>query len=77
MNWQTPDAPHRSGGSLQHIGKAGKVAGDLGDGIGLVGWLELAGEQGVFARGLHRQPGVDAAAAEQQPLSRRAYARHE
>lgn len=45
-------------------------AGDFGDGIGLVGGLQGAGEQGVFAHGLAGVFGVDAAGAEEEELFR-------
>ena len=44
-------------------------AGDLGDRVGVVGGLEVAGEQRVLADRLRRELGVDARRAqEQQPL---------
>ena len=43
-------------------------AGDLGDGVGLVGGFQRASEQGVFAHGLGGQLGVDATGTQEQQL---------
>ena len=44
-------------------------AGDFGDGVGLVGGLERAGEEAILGHGLRRVFGVNARAAkEKQPL---------
>lgn len=42
---------------------------NLGDGIGLVGRLQRAGEQGILRHGLRCEREVDAAAAQKQQLS--------
>ena len=44
-------------------------AGDLGQGIGLVGLLQLAGEQAALGHGLRRHAGVDAAGAQEFELA--------
>jgi hypothetical protein len=56
-------ARHRGdeiGAVLAAIGLRHFQAGDLGDGVPLVGRLERAGEQRIFDDGLRRQPGIDA-----------------
>ena len=58
-----------SGAVLAVIGPAHGDAGDLGDGVGVVGRLQRAGQQILFLDRLRRQLGVDAGAAqEEQPL---------
>ena len=42
--------------------------GDLGEGVGLVGLLELAGEQAALGHGLWRHAGVDARGAKELEL---------
>jgi hypothetical protein len=44
-------------------------AGDLGDGVPLVGGLERAGEERVLRDGLRRELGVDAGGAEEEELA--------
>jgi hypothetical protein len=57
------------GAVLPVVALAQLDARDLGDRVGLVGRLQLAGEQRVLADRLVRQPRVDAAGAqEQEPL---------
>ena len=53
---------------LAVVGLAKLDAGNLGDGVGLVGGLQCAGEQAVFGHGLGGQTGVDAARAQKQQL---------
>ena len=50
------------------VGLAELDAGDLGDGVGVVGGLERAGEEGVFADGLGGELGVDTGTAEEEEL---------
>ena len=57
-----------AGAVLAVVALAQLDAGDLGDGVGLVGGFQPAGEQGVFAHGLRGQLGVDAARTEEQQL---------
>ena len=44
-------------------------AGDLGDGVGLVGVLQRGGQEGVLAHGLGHVAGVDAGAAEEEQFA--------
>jgi len=60
--WVTNDAD--LGAELAVVGLEELDAGDLGDGIGFVGGLERAGEEGLLAHGLLGQPRVDIGAAE-------------
>jgi hypothetical protein len=53
---------------LGAVGVAEFDGGDLGDGVGAVGALERAGEEGVLAQRLGGVLGVDAAAAEVEEL---------
>lgn len=53
------------GAILVAVGFAEFDAGNLGDGVGLVGGFERAGEQVVFPQGLGGHFGVNAAAAEE------------
>ncbi len=55
-----------AGAVLPVVALAELDAGDLGNGIGLVGGFQRAGEQGIFGHGLRRELGVDAAAAQEQ-----------
>ena len=53
---------------LAAIGLAQLDAGDLGDGIPLVGRLQRPGQQRVFVHRLRRKFGIDAGRAEEQQL---------
>ena len=53
---------------LAGVGLAEHDAGDFGDGVGVVGWLEWTSEKRVFADGLGGELGVDAGAAEEEEL---------
>jgi hypothetical protein len=44
-------------------------AGDLGDGVGLVGRLQLAGQKRILRHGLRREPRIDAARAKEEQLA--------
>uniref|UniRef100_A0A8R7R825 Uncharacterized protein n=1 Tax=Triticum urartu TaxID=4572 RepID=A0A8R7R825_TRIUA len=54
---------------LDAVGLAHLDAGDLGDGVPLVGGLERAGEEGALRDGLRRELGVDAGGAEEEELA--------
>lgn len=54
---------------LDAVGLAHLDAGDLGDGVPLVGGLERAGEERVLRDGLRRELGVDAGGAEEEELA--------
>ena len=56
------------GAVLLAVGLAQLDGGDLGDGVPLVGRLERAGEQRLFAHRLRRELGIDAGGAERQQL---------
>lgn len=53
---------------LDAVGLTHLDAGDLGDGVPLVGGLERAGEQGILGDGLRRELGVDAGGTEEEEL---------
>ena len=57
-----------AGAVLAVVAFAKLDASDLGNGIGLVGGFQSAGEQSVFAHGLRRQLGVNATRAQEQKL---------
>ena len=45
-------------------------SGDLGDGIGFIGWLKRSGQRGVFGHGLRRIARIDAGRSQkQQPIN--------
>ena len=54
---------------LAAIGLGHLDSGDLGDGVGLVGGLERAGEEVILAHGLRGVPGVDAGGTEEEELA--------
>lgn len=59
---------YKIGAVLAVVGVAHANAGNLGQGVGLVGRLQGPGQKGLFLHGLLGQLGVDATGAQEQEL---------